>query len=373
MDFGFTPEQEMLRASVRKLLADHCPPALPRAMMADPTGDDPALWRALADLGLVGILVPSEHGGQGGTLLDLVPVLEEMAATMMPGPFFAATLLGGLTLASAADPAQRAALLPAIADGTHRAALVLSVAHGPEVPAVTLGAEPVGDGVRLRGEVPFVMDAQAASLLVVPVRTPAGPTLLALAADTAGVAITQARTVDMTRRLCTVALDVVVPHDGVLGKLGGAAPTLERVRRHASVALAVEALGVAQRALDLSVAYANDRKQFGRPIGSFQAVKHKCVDMMVGIETARSLVYYAAWAVTEHAADTASAVAMAKAYASDVATTVTSEAIQVHGGIGFTWEHDLHLYHRRALAISAAFGSPVAHRDAVAAATLPSR
>jgi alkylation response protein AidB-like acyl-CoA dehydrogenase len=128
----------------------------------------------------------------------------------------------------------------------------------------------------------------------------------------------------------------------------------------------VEAVGVAQRALDLSVAYANERQQFGRPIGSFQAVKHKCVDMMVGVETARSLAYYAAWAVTENAPDVDEAVAMAKAYASDVATTVTSEAIQVHGGIGFTWEHDIHLYHRRALAIAAAFGSGVELRDRVA-------
>jgi alkylation response protein AidB-like acyl-CoA dehydrogenase len=163
-----------------------------------------------------------------------------------------------------------------------------------------------------------------------------------------------------------VRVDATIPPSAILGSVGSADAAMPSVLRHAAVGLAVEAIGVAQRALDLSVAYANERIQFGRPIGSFQAVKHKCVDMMVGIETARSLVYYAAWAVTEHAADVDAAVAMAKSYASDVATTVTSEAIQVHGGIGFTWEHDLHLYHRRALAIGAAFGNAVSHRETVA-------
>jgi alkylation response protein AidB-like acyl-CoA dehydrogenase len=161
-----------------------------------------------------------------------------------------------------------------------------------------------------------------------------------------------------------------VPATAMLGAEGGGWPIVRAVLRHAQVALAVEAIGVAQRALDLSVAYANERTQFGRPIGSFQAVKHKCVDMMVAVETARSLAYYAAWAVGEDAPGVDTAVAMAKAYAGDVAKTVTSEAIQVHGGIGFTWEHAIHLYHRRALAIAAAFGSGLAHRETVATAML---
>jgi alkylation response protein AidB-like acyl-CoA dehydrogenase len=173
----------------------------------------------------------------------------------------------------------------------------------------------------------------------------------------------------MTRRLASLRFDADVPASRELGSGAGAA-VVAQVLRHARAALAVEAVGVAQRALELSVAYANERQQFGRPIGSFQAVKHKCVDMMVGIETARSLAYYAAWAVSEDAADADTAVAMAKAYAGDVATTVTSEAIQVHGGIGFTWEHDIHFYHRRALAIGAAFGGAVDHRETVATAML---
>ena len=367
MDFGFSPEQEMLRASVRKLLDAECPSTLVRAMLADTTAHAPALWRHLADLGLLGILVPSEDGGQGGTFLDLVVVLEEMGKSLLPGPFFATTVLGGLAIAQAGSNEQRQALLPALATGERLTTLAVGV-DDPTTPSCI--AEPVGNGWRLRGEVAFVMDAHVATTLIVPARAGDAVRLFAAPVATPGITITPQRTVDMTRRLCTVRLDATVPASAALGAVGDTGATLRAVIRHAAVGLAVEAIGVAQRALDLSVAYANERTQFGRPIGSFQAVKHKCVDMMVGIETARSLVYYAAWAVTENAADVDVAVAMAKSYASDVAITVTSEAIQVHGGIGFTWEHDLHLYHRRALAIGASFGSAVAHRETVARSLL---
>jgi alkylation response protein AidB-like acyl-CoA dehydrogenase len=187
-----------------------------------------------------------------------------------------------------------------------------------------------------------------------------------------GVEVTPLATVDMTRRLCTVALrDVAVSHADVLAESRQARQALRRVVDHALAALAVELVGSAQRALDLSVAYANERTQFGRPIGSFQAVKHKCVDMMVAVETARSLAYYAAWAVSESTQDAEQAVGMAKAYCGEMARTVTSEAIQVHGGIGFTWEHDLHLYYRRALASEAAFGAAPAQRERILAGVAP--
>ncbi len=368
MDFGFDPEQEMLRASVRKLLDAECPPTLVRAMLADATAHAPGLWRQLADLGVLGILVPAEHGGQGGTLLDLVVVLEEMGKSLVPGPFFATTVLGGLAIALADAPEHQRASLPPLATGARPATLAVDVGAAAAPPACD--AERAGTGWRLTGEIGFAMDAHVAATLVVPARTGDAVTLFVVPADAAGLTVTPQRTVDLTRRLCTVRLDVALPASAALGAVGDGTGVLTRVLRHARVGLAVEAIGVAQRALDLSVAYANERTQFGRPIGSFQAVKHKCVDMMVGIETARSLAYYAAWAVAEDAPDRDSAVAMAKSYASDVAITVTSEAIQVHGGIGFTWEHDIHLYHRRALAIGAAFGSAVEHRETVARALL---
>jgi alkylation response protein AidB-like acyl-CoA dehydrogenase len=365
MDFGFSPEQEMLRDSVRKLLDAACPPSLARAMMADATAHPPALWRALAELGVLGVLVPAEQGGQGGSFLDLTVVLEEAGKSLVPEPFLATTL-AQVAIARAATAAQCADVLPPLAAGERLAAFALPTDDGGGADLVTSTVETDPDGWRIRGTVPFVLDAHVADTLVVPAHDENGVTLFAIDRTTAGVAVTEHRTVDLTRRLASLALDVRVPVSALLGSRGAAAPVVAHVLRHARAALAVEAVGVAQRALDLSVAYANERQQFGRPIGSFQAVKHKCVDMMVGVETARSLAYYAAWAVTENAPDVDEAVAMAKAYASDVATTVTSEAIQVHGGIGFTWEHDIHLYHRRALAIAAAFGSGVELRDRVA-------
>jgi alkylation response protein AidB-like acyl-CoA dehydrogenase len=371
MDFGFSPEQEMLRASVRKLLGAECPSTLIRAMLDDPAAHAPALWQHLADLGLLGILVPEDCGGQGGSFLDLVVVLEEMGKSLLPGPFFATTVLGGLAIAQAGSDEQRRTLLAPLATGERLATLAIGVEHGGGDATLPCVAEQVGAEWHVRGEIPFVMDAHVATTVIVPARTGDGVTLFAVPADTVGIVVTPQRTVDMTRRLCTVQVDATIPANAALGAIGSGDAVVRSVLRHAAVGLAVEALGVAQRALDLSVAYANERTQFGRPIGSFQAVKHKCVDMMVGIETARSLVYYAAWAVTENAADVDAAVAMAKSYAADVATTVTSEAIQVHGGIGFTWEHDLHLYHRRALAIGAAFGSAVSHRETVARTLLP--
>lgn len=383
MDFGFSPEQEMLRESVRKLLDAECAPGLARAMMADATARPAALWRSFADLGLLGILLPAEHGGQGGSFLDLTVVLEEAGKSLVPGPFLATTVLGGLAIARAGTPEQCAALLPPLARGERVATLAVSTDHRGGADPVGTIAEPTADGFVLRGHVPFALDAHLADTLVVPAHDAGGVTLFALERGTAGVVAAEHRTVDMTRRLASIAIDAEVSGTAVLGSRGAGAPVVATALRHARAALAIEAVGVAQRSLDLSVAYANERQQFGRPIGSFQAVKHKCVDMMVGVETARSLAYYAAWAVTdlsarcqavrpprtasaEDVADADHAVAMAKSYAADVATSVTSEAIQVHGGIGFTWDHDIHLYHRRALAIAATFGTGIDHREAVA-------
>jgi len=211
----------------------------------------------------------------------------------------------------------------------------------------------------------FVLDAHLADAIIVAARTSGvdAVRLVLVERGAAGLAVRPLQTVDMTRRLCDVEL-----RDAPCTPLGDATAVVRARRRvldHACAGLALELVGVGQRALEMSVTYANERTQFGRPIGSFQAIKHKCVDMMVAVETARSLAYYAAWAVSEDADDTGSAAAMAKAYCGEMAKTVTSEAIQVHGGIGFTWEHDLHLYYRRALAADAAFGAAPAHRETI--------
>ena len=357
MDFGFTPEQEMLRDAARKFLATASPPSVARAAMASTDAHDPARWRALAKLGWLGILVPADLEGQGGDFLDMAVVLEESGKALLPGPFFASAVLATLALRDAGSAAQRTRLLPALARGERVATLARGVSGDA---AVTLRT----DG-RVTGRVPFVMDAASADLLVVVARRESGAPALALVERTAaGVGVLPLATVDMTRRLAALEL-----HDVAAEELTAAEPdaVLRRLGDHACAGLALELVGVGQRALELSVAYAGERMQFGRPIGSFQAVKHRCVDMMVQVETARSLAYYAAWAVAEAADDATRAAAMAKAYAGEMAKTVTSDAIQVHGGIGFTWEHDLHLYYRRALAADAAFGAAPAHRETIVA------
>jgi alkylation response protein AidB-like acyl-CoA dehydrogenase len=384
MDFGFTAEQEMLRAEARRFLEAKCPSALVRAMLASATAHSPELWHQVAELGWLGILVPEELGGMGGNFLDMTVVLEEAGRALLPGPFLAGAVVGTVAIREAGAPELRERLLPEVARGDRVVTLALSASSAPgdAPPAATLRSN--GGTHVISGTIPFVMDAHVADTLIVPAiassdragdasrHDPPEITLLAVDRRAPGVEVTPLATVDMTRRLCTIVLrDVVVPAEDVLAAPDAAAHALRRVVDSAVAALAVEAVGTAQRALDMSVGYANERTQFGRPIGSFQAVKHKCVDMMVAVETARSLAYYAAWAVSESTSDAGQASAMAKAYCGEMARTVASEAIQVHGGIGFTWEHDLHLYYRRALASEAAFGAAPAHRERILAPIAP--
>ena len=363
----------MLRDSARRFLEAECPSSFVRATMATPGAHSPALWEKIATLGWLGILVPEEYGGAGGSFLDMTVVLEEAGKALLPGPFFATAILGTLAIRAGGSPQQQTRLLPAIARGAHLTTFALADTDARiDAAGVMLPARPHAGGFLLRGEKLFVADAHVADTLVVAARAAGageeGVTLFLIDAHAPGVEILPLKTVDMTRRLCTVRLvDVAVAAADVLGAPGAGWPIVQRVLDHALTAIAIEVVGTAQRALDMSVAYARERTQFGRPIGSFQAVKHKCVDMMVAVESARSLAYYAAWAVNEQAPEARAAVPMAKAYCSDMGKHVTSEAIQVHGGIGFTWEHDLHLYYRRALAADAAFGAAPAHRETIVA------
>ena len=325
MDFGFSEEQEMLRDAAKRFLADNCSTKFVRQMMADDSAHDPGFWRKLVDLGWPGLLIPEEYGGQAGTFLDMTVIAEAS------GRFDA----GGI-----------------------------------ELKAGKKGAD-----YTLSGEKFFVPDAHVADCIVVAARSTGagenGVTLLMVPAKQNGVTVTQLKTVDMTRRLCHIKFDgITVAGANLLGKEGQGWPILRRTLDIATAALSAEMVGTAQKALDIAVDYAKTRVQFGKPIGSFQAVKHKCVDMMVAVENTRSLTYYACWTVDERLAEAATAVPMAKAYASDMAKNVTSEAIQVHGGIGFTWEHDMHLYHRRALAGEANFGNAPIHRETVAKSLL---
>jgi alkylation response protein AidB-like acyl-CoA dehydrogenase len=376
MNFGFTEEQEALRDATRKFLDNECPTTFVRKMMADDTAHATELWKKIAELGWLGIIVPEEFGGSGGTFLDLVVIVEEAGKSLLPGPFFATALLGSTAILAGGSAAQKSAILPKVVEGNHILTLALAEKSGRyDAAGVTLAAKPKGKDFVLSGEKLFVPDAHVADQLVVAARTAQGSnpedgiTLFLVDAKAPGVSIAQLKTVDMTRRQCHVAFqDVAVASAQVVGEVGKGWSILRRVLEQAMAGLCAEMVGTGQKALDMAVAYAKERVQFGKPIGSFQAVKHKCVDMMVQVENARSLTYYAAWTVDENVSEAAQAVPMAKAYCSDMCKTVTSEAIQVHGGIGFTWEHDMHLFYRRGLASEAAFGSAPVHREVVAQA-----
>jgi alkylation response protein AidB-like acyl-CoA dehydrogenase len=374
LDFGFSEEQEMLRDAAKRFLTDNCSTKYVRQMMADASAHDPAFWQKLVGQGWPGLLIPEQYGGANGTFLDMTVIVEEMGKALIPGPFFAAALLGAPTFIEGASDALKAEFLPKIAEGKFIPTVAIAEAPGRfDAGGIELKAVKKGSGYSVTGEKFFVPDAHVADALIVAVRTSGsaenGITLLCIPAKEKGVTVSQLKTVDMTRRMCHVKFDNVQA-ETVIGKENDGWPVLRRVLDIATAALSTEMVGTAQKALDIAVEYAKTRVQFGKPIGSFQAIKHKCVDMMVAVENARSLTYYAAWTVDERVPEAATAVPMAKAYASDMGKTVTSEAIQVHGGIGFTWEHDMHLYHRRALAGEANLGNAPIHRETVAKSLL---
>jgi alkylation response protein AidB-like acyl-CoA dehydrogenase len=375
LDFGFSEEQEMLRDAAKRFLADNCSTKFVRQVMADGTAHDAGFWQKLVGQGWPGLLIPEQYGGANGTFLDMTVIIEEMGKALLPGPFFAAALLGAPTFIEGASDGLKKEFLPKMAEGKFIATVAVAEAAGRfDAGGIEITASKKGSGYTLTGEKFFVPDAHVADAIVVAARTSGGSgedgiTLLCVPANEKGVTVTQLKTVDMTRRMCHVKFDNVRA-DVVIGKENGGWTTLRRVLDIATAGLSAEMVGTAQKALDIAVDYAKTRVQFGKPIGSFQAVKHKCVDMMVSVENSRSLTYYACWTVDERVAEAATAVPMAKAYASDMAKNVTSEAIQVHGGIGFTWEHDMHLYHRRALAGEANLGNAPIHREVVAKSLL---
>ena len=374
MDFGFSEEQDMLRESVREFLVGECPMTYVRKMMEDERGFSDEQWSKMAALGWTSLIVPEEYGGAGLTLVDMVVVLEEMGKVVMPGPFLASTILGGVAIALGGSSDQKKRYLGGLASGEQRATLAQVEDSGRwDAKGIALRAEADGQGYHLRGTKLFVHDAHNADVMVVAARTSGagdeGVTLF-LVENGAGVESRVLKTMDQTRKLCEVGFDVRVGRDAVLGEVGGGWPLLERVIDCAKVALCAEMCGGAQRVLDMSVEYAKVREQFGKPIGSFQAIQHKCADMMVQVESAKSATYYAAWAVANDVPEAHLAACMAKAYCSDAYREVSGEGIQIHGGIGFTWEHDMHLYFKRAKGSEVTFGDATWNRELVAQVVL---
>jgi alkylation response protein AidB-like acyl-CoA dehydrogenase len=374
MDIGFTEEQELLRDSARRFFESECTTQFVRQRMAEPAAITDEFWRKLAEQGWLGIVYPEEEGGSGLGLVDLVVLMEEMGRAVMPGPFLSTVLLGGAAIAETGAPARRRQWLPQIVVGSAKAALAWTEPNLRwDAAGVTLRAHEVGGGFRLSGTKMFVGDAHLADILVVAARTRDGSTmedgvsLFLVPKDTPGLTVSVLPTIDETRKFCEVRLDnVVLPAAALLGEIHQGWAPLSKVIARATVALAAEMCGGAQQVLDMTVAYAKMRVAFGKPIGSYQGVKHQAADMLVALENAKSLTYYAAWAVDQGLDEAPLAVSMAKAAASDMSRKIAGTGIQLHGGIGMTWEHDLQLYFKRAKASEVAFGDATWHRERVA-------
>jgi alkylation response protein AidB-like acyl-CoA dehydrogenase len=375
MDIGFSAEQQMLRDTARKFLDAACTTKFVRERMATPEAVTPEFWSQIAEQGWLGINFAEDDGGSALGLVDLVVLMEEMGRAVMPGPYFATALLGGAAIREAGSAAQRGEYLPQIADGRLKATLAAIEPNARwDASGIMINAQPMRGGFSLSGTKLFVPDAHLAEIIVVAARTRDGSTLedgvslFLVPKDATGLSIAPMPSIDETRKLCELRFDnVAMPQNALLGELHEGWAALARVYDAASVALAAEMCGGAQRILEMTVDYAKLRETFGKPIGSYQGVKHKCADMLVEVENAKSLTYYAAWAIDEKQQDAPLAVSMAKAYASDASRKVSNAGIQLHGGIGMTWEHDLHLYMKRAKASEVAFGDATWHRERVAA------
>ncbi|MGD9764950.1 MAG: acyl-CoA dehydrogenase family protein, partial [Candidatus Binatia bacterium] len=372
MDFGFSEEQDMLRQGVREFLAGECPMTYVRRMMDDERGFTDEQWTKMAELGWTGLIIPEEYGGAGLSMVDMVVVLEEMGQVVFPGPFFASAILGGVAIDLGGSADQKKRWLPQLAAGTARATLAHVEESGRwDAAGVQMRAAAAGGGFALSGTKLFVHDAHNADVLVVAARTGGagadGVTLFLVEAGAPGVRTRVLKTLDQTRKLCEVVFeDVRVAAAAALGAVGQGWGLLDRVVDRAKVALSAELCGIAQQVLDLSVQYAKVREQFGRAIGTFQAIQHKCANMLVQVESAKSATYYAAWAVANDAPEAHLAACMAKAYTSEACRQVAADGIQIHGGIGFTWEHDMHLFFKRAKSSEIAFGDATHNRELVA-------
>jgi alkylation response protein AidB-like acyl-CoA dehydrogenase len=367
MNFSFSEDQVLLRNSVRAALDEQCTPAHVRAMADDPRGYSETLWGEMAKLGWLGLPFAEEQGGAGLGLVELALVLEEMGRAAYPGPYFASVVLGGLGIQLGGSAAQKERWLPAIASGQARAsAALLEDALDWDPASTTATAAKTRDGWRLSGLKRFVPWAHVADVVLVPARAPEGVSLFLMDPRAAGVTLTPMIGIDLSNRWSEMRLDGVgVSADALMGRAGDAGGLLDALLRRAAVGASAEMLGAARRCLDMSVGYVKVREQFGQLIGSFQAIRHRCAEMLMEVENCHSAVYYAAWALTAGAGDAAAAASICKSYVSEAARKVCGDAIQVHGGIGFTWEYDLHLYFKRAKALEPLYGDAAHHREQI--------
>jgi len=369
MEIAFNEEHDELRRTVRRFLEDRSDEQAVRRTMDTTQGYDEDVWKQMAEqMGLQGMIVPAEYGGAGLGPVEMMVVLEEMGRALLCAPYLSSAVLAASALAQAGRESAKKEILPGVTDGSTIATLAyVDEGAGWDVRDVRMEATAEGDGWTLTGKKLYVLDGHTASVILVAARTSGGLSLFRVDAGAAGLERTALPTLDQTRKLAELAFSSTpAQRVGADGDLTGG---LERALALALVGLVAEQVGGAQCCLEMSTRYAKERLQFGRPIGSFQAIKHKCADMLVAVEFAKSAAYGAGFtaAAGEGDGDLARAVHMAKSYCSEAYFKAAAETIQIHGGMGFTWEHPAHLYFKRAKSSSQMFGTPLQHRERLAA------
>ncbi|MCU1500904.1 MAG: putative acyl-CoA dehydrogenase [Ilumatobacteraceae bacterium] len=366
MNFAFTDEQDELRKTVRSFLDSKSPETAVREQMETEPGFDQAVWSQMGEqMGLQGLAIPEEFGGSGYTYVELGIVLEEMGRALLCAPYFSTVVLAANTLLQSGDDAAKKAYLPGIASGETIATLAFTEPSGKwDESGITMTATGAGSDWKLSGTKMFVLDGNTANLIIVAAKTDKGVSLFAVDGGAAGLTKTSLSTMDQTRKQSK--LEFADTPAKLIGTEGEGWAVLSTVLDLAAVGLAAEQVGGAQKVLDMAVEYAKVRVQFGRPIGSFQAIKHKCADMLLEVESAKSAAYYGMWCAAEMNDELPSVASLAKAYCSEAYFHATAENIQIHGGIGFTWEHPAHLYFKRAKSSELLFGDPTYHRELLA-------
>ncbi len=366
MNFAFSEEQDQLREFVRSFLEDKSAETAVREQMDTEHGYDEAVWNQMAEqMGLQALAIPEEYGGQGYGFVEQIVVLEEMGRALLCAPYFSSCVLAANVLLQSGDEGAMKSHLPGIASGETRAALAFTEDNGRwDESGVTMQASEAGGSWTLDGTKMYVLDGHTANLLIVAARTDAGVSLFSVDAEADGLTRTALSTMDQTRKQAKLEFSEVAATP--IGADGAGWTALQTTLDLAAVALAAEQVGGAQMCLDMSVEYAKVRVQFGRPIGSFQAIKHKCADMLLEVESAKSAAYYAGWCAAEMNDELPQVASLAKSYCSEAYFHAAAENIQIHGGIGFTWEHPAHLYFKRAKSSELLFGDPTYHRELLA-------
>jgi alkylation response protein AidB-like acyl-CoA dehydrogenase len=368
MDFELNETQKLFKDSARELFAQECPPAVVREMIESGHSYSEEIWQKLVEQGWTGLMFDEQDGGMGLGMVEMAVAFEEMGRALVPGPFLSTVALAGSLIQKACSPAYRTKRLADICDGKAKATVaLLEESASWDIDSVRLAATATDGGVKLTGKKLFVPDASVADYIITAARLGADVVLCFVDRNASGVTVKPMPSIDATRQLYEVEYNnVLVAAEDAMGNSPTARVALEHALDVATLAVSAEMVGGMQWIMDTSVEYAKTRKQFGKPIGQFQAVQHHCANMLLMTESARSAVYYAAWLMGNDPEQAPLAVSMAKAYASDSYREVGNLGIQVHGGIGFTWDEPLHFYYKRAKASELMFGDATYHRERIA-------